>query len=163
MMKSSVLPRRSGERPQTSKEGPHAQLTQNASPSHWGELVAKAFAIAEVRQGHSSVSMADSMAGLLVDRPKEHGAWSLAATGWVEPFHIHGVKDTSIHAVLPVERAKEVVAKGWGEPHTYADFETQIMIYAPRNESEIELIAGLLEESVEFAAASISGQKDKTL
>ena len=146
---------RAGERPDTSKEGPHAQLTQNASPSVWGEFVAKAFAIEGITQGHSTVSMADSMAGLLLDLPKEHGAWSLAVEGRVEPFHIHGVKDTSIHAVLPPARAKEVCNKGWGEPHTYADFETQIMIYAPRNEEEIDVIVGLLEESVLFARTSL--------
>lgn len=148
------LRERAGERPVTSLAGPHAQLTQNASPSIWGELVAKAFSIAGITQGHSTVSMATSMAGLLLDVPKEHGAWSLAVEGRVEAFHIHGVTDTSIHAVLPSARAKEVCDKGWGEPHTYADFDTQIMIYGPRNGEEVEVIVGLLEESVQFARAS---------
>lgn len=147
---------RNGERPDTSKEGPHAQLTQSASPSFWGEFVARAFAIEGITQGHSTVSMADSMAGLLLDLPQEHGYWSLAVDGRVEPFHIHGVKDTSIHIVLASARAKEACKKGWGEPHTYADFDTQIMIYAPRNEEEIEVIVGLLEESVQFVRASLA-------
>ena len=149
------LPTRSGDRPETSKEGPHSQRTQNASPSIWGELVAKAFAIEGVTQGHSRVSMADSMAGLLLGLPKEHGAWSLATEGPIEAFHIHGVTDTSIHAVLPSVRAKEVIEKGWGEPHTYADFDTQIMLYAPRNPEETEIIVGLLTESVEFSTDSL--------
>ena len=93
------LRNRDGERPDTSKEGPHTQLTQNTSPSIWGEFVAKAFSIEEIARGHSTVSMADSMAGLLLDLPKVHGSWSLAVEGRVEPFHIHGVKDTSIHAL----------------------------------------------------------------
>jgi phospholipase/carboxylesterase len=149
------LPTRSGERPETSKEGPHSQRTQNASPSIWGELVAKAFAIEGVTQGHSRVSMADSMAGLVLGLPKEHGAWSLATDGPIEAFHIHGVTDTSIHAVLPTERAKEVIEKGWGEPHTYADFDTQIMLYAPRNQEETKIIVALLTESVEFSTDSV--------
>lgn len=150
------LPTRSGNRPDTSKEGPHSQRTQNASPSIWGELVAKAFAIEGVTQGHSCVSMADSMAGLVLGLPKEHGAWSLAADGPIEAFHIHGVTDTSIHAVLPSERAKEVIKKGWGEPHTYADFDTQIMLYAPRNSEEIDIIVGMLTESVALAKSSFA-------
>lgn len=148
------LPTRSGDRPETSKEGPHSQRTQNASPSIWGELVAKAFAIEGVTQGHSRVSMADSMAGLILGLPKEHGAWSLATEGPIEVFHIHGVSDTSIHAVLPTERTKEVIEKGWGEPHTYADFDTQIMLYAPRNSEETDIIVGLLRESVALAESS---------
>ena len=152
---SADLPTRSGERPETSKQGPHSQLTQNATPAIWGQLVAKAFSIPGVKQGHSRVSMADSMAGLLLDLPNEHGAWSLAADGPIEAFHIHGVKDTSIHAVLPSVRAKEVIEKGWGEPHTYVDFDTQIMIYAPRDVHEIEVIAGLLRESTDFGTSSV--------
>lgn len=158
MKTNTELPFRAGDRPETSKEGPHSQRTQNASPAIWGQLVAKAFAIRGVVQGHSRVSMADSMAGLLADLPQEHGPWSLATDGPVEVFHIHGVKDTSIHAVLPPSRSHKVVEKGWGEPHTYADFDTQIMIYAPRDLAELDVIAGLLAESADFAAASLTGK-----
>jgi hypothetical protein len=98
--------------------------------------------------------MADSMAGLLLGLPKQHGAWSLATEGPVEAFHIHGVTDTSIHAVLPSERAKEAIEKGRGEPHTYADFDTQIMLYAPRNDDEIATVVALLRECVQFATSS---------
>ena len=155
MTSATQLHARSGDKPETSKEGPHSQLTQKASPAIWGQLVAKAFAIPGVKQGHSRVSMADSMAGLLVELPQIHGAWSLATDGPVEVFHVHGVTDTSIHVVLPSERASEVIGKGWGEPHTYADFDTQIMLYAPRDEEEIDLIVGLLGESVHFASATL--------
>ena len=145
------LPRRHGDRPQTSRTGPHAQLTDRSTPALWGELVARAFSIDGIRQGHSSVSMPDSMAGLLPNFPHEHGEWSLAVKGAVEPFHIHGVSDTSLHVVLPEELAKVVCAKGWGEPHTYADFPTQIMIYAPRNVEELDVVTAILKESVLFA------------
>lgn len=102
------------------------------------------------------MSMADSMAGLLLGLPEKHGAWSLAVQERIEPFHIHGVTDTSIHAVLPAGRAAEVLAQGWGEVHAYADFDTQIMLYAPRNNEEIEIVVGLLRESVEFSKKSVA-------
>ncbi|MEN9967250.1 MAG: hypothetical protein RL036_483 [Actinomycetota bacterium] len=156
MTSATQLHARSGDRPETSKEGPHSQLTQKAPPAIWGQLVAKAFAIPGVKQGHSRVSMADSMAGLLVELPQIHGAWSLATDGPVEVFHVHGVTDKSIHAVLPSKRAEEVIEKRWGEPHTYADFDTQIMIYAPRNTEEIEIVVGLLSESVALAKSSVA-------
>ena len=97
------------------------------------------------------------MAGLLIDLPKVHGPWSLATSGYVEAFHVHGVRDTSIHAVLPSELAKEACEKGWGEPHTYADFDTQIMLYAPRNEDEILRITEFLILGKEFALACFEG------
>ena len=149
-----TLRKRLGAAPQTSKSGPHSQLTELASPSLWGDLVAKAFAIEGVRQGHSTVSMADSMAALMPELPKEHGPWSLAVEGFVEPFHIHGVSDTSIHAVLPSDLAAEVVKNGWGEAHTYADFDTQVMIYAPRNSYELITVVELLKASAAFARES---------
>ena len=108
-----------------------------------------------VVQGHSTVSMADSMAGIMLDLPREHGVWSLAIQGPVEPFHIHGVTDTSIHIALPSERAVEVISQRWGEVHPYADFDTQIMLYAPRSNDEIDMIVGLVVESVEFARSSL--------
>jgi hypothetical protein len=95
------------------------------------------------------------MAGLLLGLPKQHGAWSLATDGSVEAFHIHGVTDTSIHAVLSSERVKDVLDTGWGEPHAYADFDTQIMLYAPRNEEEIDIVVGLLCEGIEFVKSSL--------
>jgi hypothetical protein len=152
-----TLSKRPGTPPHTSKLGPHSQLTELASPSLWGELVAKAFAIEGIRQGHSTVSMADSMAALLLDLPQQHGPWSLAIEGFVEPFHIHGVSDTSIHAVLPGDLAVEVLTKGWGEAHTFAEFDTQVMIYAPRNSEELLAVVELLMASVTFARESVLG------
>jgi hypothetical protein len=145
---------RTDARPLTAKTGPHRHLSEQAPPSLWGELVAMAFAIDGVRQGHSTVSMADSMAALLPDLPQNHGPWSLAVGGYVEPFHIHGVRDTSIHAVLPSDLAAEVVVKRWGEAHTYAEFDTQVMIYAPRNSEELIPVLELLKASVAFARES---------
>ena len=94
--------------------------------------------------------MADSMAGLLLGLPKQHGAWSLATDGSVVAFHIHGVTDTSIHAVLSSERAKDVLDTGWGGPPFYADSDTKIIVYAPCNDEEIDIVAGLLREGIEF-------------
>ena len=146
-----ILMHRLGGPPDTSKEGPHQQLTECATSELWSELVSTCFEIEGVSPGRSTISMPDSKALLLKNLPKEHGPWSLAVEGWVEPVHIHGVLDTSIHAVLPPLRAAEVIAKGWGEKHPYADFDTQLMIYAPRDQVELRVIAQLVNESVDFA------------
>ena len=107
--------------------------------------------IDHVSEGRSSISMADSRALLLPELAREHGEWSLATSGSIEPAHVHGVTDTSVHLCLPVERAREVCATGWGEPHPYADYETQMMVYAPRDAGELNVVLGLIRESVAFA------------
>lgn len=145
------LPPHLGSRPATSSQGPHRQLTDRATPELWGRLVFEAMSIHQVREGQSSVSMADSRALLLSELFADHGEWSLATSGPIEPAHIHGVTDTSIHLCLPVKRAVELCSKGWGELHPYADYATQVMLYAPRNEQELGTVLGLLRESVTFA------------
>lgn len=104
--------------------------------------------IDRVSEGRSSVSMADSRALLLTELRSEQGEWSLATSGPHEPAHVHGVTDTSVHLYLPVDRALEVCAT---EPHPFADYDTQVMIYAPRDADELGVMLGFVRESVAFA------------
>ena len=46
---------------------------------------------------------------------------------------------------------QEVCELGWGEPHQFADFGTEIMVYGPRDESEIEIVLGFIGESIAYA------------
>lgn len=146
------LQSRSGERPETSNEGPHRQITQCSSPALWGELIARAMQLNGVVEGHSSVSPAPSRALLLIGkRIVSAPETSLSPTESLEPVHIHGVTDTSTHLCLPVERANEVCELGWGEVHPFGDFGTEIMVYGPRNEEELQVILSIIEESLNFA------------
>ena len=69
--------------------------------------------------------------------------------------HIHPVPDGSLHAALPPEVAEEAVEKGWAEQHPAACLgyilENVVMTYALRNEQEVEIIVGLVEESRRYA------------
>lgn len=76
---------------------------------------------------------------------------SLAPGRRLEPVHLHGVHDTSVHLVLPRERGDELVRLGWAERHHYADFGTEFMIYGPRDAGELEAVLSVIEESLEFA------------
>jgi hypothetical protein len=143
---------RAGERPQTSDEGPHRQVTQKSSPAMWGELVARVFAIDGVVEGHSQVSPKSSRAVFLADLEQERAAETNLAPGRrLEPIHLHGVTDTSVHLVLPHERGEELVALGWAEPHQYEDFGTEYMIYGPRDAAEVDDVVSVIEESIAFA------------
>lgn len=66
-------------------------------------------------------------------------------------MHLHGVEDTSVHLVLPVDRGEELVRLGWAEPHQYSDFGTEFMIYGPRDVTELEHVLSVIEEGLAFA------------
>ena len=147
-----ILPPRPGERPTVSTEGPQTQLTQIASPELWGRLVAAVFDIQSTVEGHSQVSPASSRAAFLEDMPGERAPeTSLAPKQRLEPVHIHGVSDTSLHLCLPASRGKELTAQVWAEPHQYEDFGTEFMIYGPRTEEELGIVLSIVDESLVFA------------
>ena len=143
---------RAGTRPTTSDEGPHRQVDQRSSPALWGELVARTFALPGVEEGHSQVSPASSRAVFLIDQPVERAPeTSLAPGRRLEPVHLHGVTDSSVHLVLPAERGAQLTKLGWAEPHQYADFGTEFMIYGPRSEQELDVVLSIISESLAFA------------
>ncbi|MEZ0106374.1 hypothetical protein ABH920_000355 [Catenulispora sp. EB89] len=143
---------RPGERPTTSDDGPHRQLDQRSSPDLWGRLVARTFSLPDVVEGHSQVSPASSRAVFLTDRREERSPeTSLAPGKRLEPVHLHGVEDTSVHLVLPAERGQELEYLGWAEAHQYADFGTEFMVYGPRSDDELDAIVSVIAESLAFA------------
>lgn len=146
-----MTPPRNGPAPTTSTEGPHRQVDQLAPPALWGRLVAAVFALPDVVEGHSQVSPASSRAVFPTDVTVEPAPErSLAPGRRLEPVHLHGVDDTSVHLVLPEARGRELMALGWAEPHGYADFGTEFMVYGPRDEDELAVVVGIVEESLAF-------------
>ena len=72
--------------------------------------------------------------------------------------HIHPMPDGSLHAALPPEVAREALEKGWAEQHPVARLgyipENVVMIYAPRDEPELEVVLKLVEESRRYAGGN---------
>lgn len=145
---------RPGPRPRTSHEGPHRQLDQIAPAAVWGELVAAVFALPGVVEGISQVSPTSSRAVYLLDHEHEVSPQaSLAPAGRAgasSPFTFTECR-TPARLVLPSERGRELVALGWAEPHQYADFGTEFMIYGPRDRTKIGGVVSVIEESIAFA------------
>ena len=75
--------------------------------------------------------------------------------------HIHPMPEGSLHAALPPEIAQEAIGKGWAEQHPVARMgyipPNVVMIYAPRDEQEIEVVAGLVVESYRYASGVVPG------
>jgi hypothetical protein len=154
---SSPLPVRAGDRPRTTPTNPHTQLDQQ--PTDAGlveELARRLFALPGVVEEPSRVSLPGARA--LVLAPDE-------ALGPPEAFlidrefaHLHPAPDHSMHAMLPTEAVTEAVAAGWAEPHPAALRglipPTAVMLYAPRDDAELEVIEGLVRASHAFARAA---------
>lgn len=135
-----------------SKEGPQTQLSQQSSPEMWGCLVARTFQLESAVEGHSQVSPASSRAVFLKDMTNERSPeTSLAPGERLEPVHMHGVTDTSLHLCLPAARGQLLTENGWGEPHQYKEFGTEFMIYGPRTDEELDFVISIIQESLAFA------------
>jgi len=78
---------------------------------------------------------------------------SLAPGQRLEPVHLHGLHDTSLHLCLPASRGAELIAAGWAEPHQYGDYGTELLVYGPRNDDELAVVLGFIQESLAFARA----------
>ena len=71
--------------------------------------------------------------------------------------HIHPPYDGSMHMLLPLEQVQELLSKGWGEMHPVAiDGSgrapmTAVMVFAPRDDNEIDIALELIGISHQFA------------
>ena len=143
---------RPGDRPRTSTEGPHRQVDQQAPAAVWAELAERVFLLDGVVEGVSQVSPASSRAVYFAEGLEElTPETSLAPGGRLEPVHLHGAEDTSLHLVLPSERGAELARLGWAEPHQYGDHGTEVMVYGPRDGDELEVVLSIVDESLSFA------------
>jgi Luciferase len=148
------LPRRAGDRPRTTPTNPHTQLDQQPSDLRWVEALAKrVFALPGVLDEPSRISVPGARALILA--PGE-------PTGPPEAFlierefaHLHPAPDHSLHAMLPPELVDEAIEAGWAEHHPVALRgvipRTAVMLYAPRDEAELDAIESLVRASHAFA------------
>ncbi|KAF4969361.1 hypothetical protein FSARC_3387 [Fusarium sarcochroum] len=69
-----------------------------------------------------------------------------------EIVHMHA-SDGSMHVNLAPKDAKLVMDRGWGQRHPLSGtvlYLGNVMIYAPRNEEELEIVKGITRASVRF-------------
>jgi hypothetical protein len=151
---TSPLPFRAGDRPRTTPTNPHTQLSQQPDdPGLGAQLARRVFTLPGVSEEPSGISVPGARALVLAEE---------AAAGPPEAFligrefaHLHPAPDHSLHAMLPLKIAEEAVAAGWAEPHPVALRglipRTAVMLYAPRNHAELDVIEQLVCASHAFA------------
>jgi hypothetical protein len=154
-----ALPHRSGSRPTTFKGLPHTQLDQQPEDDRLRDKLAqRAFVLSGVSEQPSGISVPGARA-LVLDADSARGPREAYLVGR-EFAHLHPGADHSLHMALPEELAIEACDAGWAEPHPMAAEgsapATLVMVYAPRDEAELEVVAGLLEASHGFATGKNS-------
>ena len=151
---ASDLPRRPGARPATTPTNPHTQLDQQpGDPAIVEELARRLFALPGIVEEPSRISVPGARAATLA--PGEPTGPPEAFLIGREFAHLHPSPDHSLHAMLPLDVAAEAVEAGWAEPHPVARMgmipPTAVMLYAPRDESELAVVEALIRASHGFA------------
>lgn len=150
------LPPRRGPRPRTTPTNPHTQLDQQPSGSDLRDrLAAEVFALPGVSERESMISVPGARALWLDD------AACAAADAFMigaEFAHLHPGADQSLHVMLPPELVAEAIEAGWAERHPVARLgmipPNAVMIYAPRDDAEREVVASLVRAAHAYATGS---------
>lgn len=150
------LPVRAGTRPRTTSEIPHSQLDQQPADSRFvDDILTEAVTWPLVQEGPSRISV-DGARALILDT--DGAAVATQALVGREFCHVHAQGDHSLHAVLPLHLATAAEQAGWAEPHflvhTGQAPPTVVMLYAPRDEIERDVVLGLVRASYEFACTT---------
>jgi hypothetical protein len=152
-MSGFALPQREGTRPRTTQRTPHTQLEQNSSPEIYEQLAEWAFALPDVVEAPSGVSVPGARA-LLVSPDVE--ANERAFMVGREFAHIHPMPyPGSLHLNLMPPDAEEAIQQGWGENHFLVDLGVlppgTIMVYAPRNDADLAVVETIIARSHAYA------------
>lgn len=148
-----LLSRRSGTRPRTHKGLPHQQLDQQPPDDRVrAKLADRVLAFEGVAEAPSGISVPGARALILRNgTAAPPGAFIIGR----EFAHMHPPPDRSLHLTLPELRAQEVIETGWAEYHPLVEQgqlpRTVVMVYAPRDETELEVVFSLVKESYQFA------------
>jgi len=150
MTPSPALTPRPGSRPRATLTNPHTQLDQQPTDRTLHDRLAqRLFALPGVEERPSSISVPGARA-LWLREDVPAGAADAFMIGR-EFAHLHPGTDQSLHAILPAALARAAVDAGWAEVHPVALRglipPTTVMIYAPRDESELEVVYDLVLQS----------------
>jgi hypothetical protein len=148
-----ALPHRQGAAPRTTRHNPQQQIDQIPGPSEYHSFRDQIAAWPNVIKA-PSMRAPHGTIGLFLAKEDAKGppeAFLLAT----EFAHLHPLPDGSLHMVLPPDVHAAAIAAGWGIPHPMAGMPSvssqTILIYAPRDTAEREVIATLVTAAERFA------------
>ena len=153
IMTYPTLPERQSPRPETTGSVPHQQIGVDPVPDVNEELFRRAFALPGVENRPSTFSLPGAR-GLWINESVTIVRQDQIVSGR-EFAHIH--PDGSLHASLPLDRAREAVDAGWAEPQPIADqlgVPGLVMIFTPQTHEELKSVLQLIVDSYNFVTGS---------
>lgn len=150
-MSSFTLPQRSGEPPVTGQQPPQLQFSDRSPRDVYQKMAAWFFStFPHAREEPTRISVPTSRALWLDESIKAPASSFMPPPGSREFAHLH--EDGSFHLVMAVEDEREVIDRGWGLHHPWKERGVnEILVYAPRNDQEIEWLKPVIEASYRFA------------
>jgi hypothetical protein len=148
-----LLPPRLGSRPTTPVALPHIQLDQWPPAAIAEKLIERSLSLDDVRSKQSRMASPKCRALWLPDRCA--GGPRDAFIDGHEFCHLHPLPEGSIHLTLPNPLRDQVVELGWAEQHPVVRVgvmpETLVLVYAPRDRTELAVAFHLIWSSWQFA------------
>ncbi len=148
-----ALPKREGTRPKTHYALPHHQIDQIPSAEIYESLLERFVKTPNTTHGKSLISVPGAQALFL---SQECLCNADVATAGREFAHVHPPHDGSFHMFLSLGDCLHVLEQGWGELHPLAAKGeiplSAVMIYAPRNEAEIDIVLEVTRAALTYAS-----------
>jgi hypothetical protein len=147
-----LLPGRFGPRPRTTAGLPFRQVDQLPAAGMNDRILALCQDLPDVRLRQSRVA-APGTTALWIPDALASGPDQAFIDG-NEFCHLHAAPHGSIHLTLPPTAVEGIVALGWVERHpihTIGIMKSLVMVYAPRNREEVEVVMNLIDHSCRFA------------
>lgn len=146
------LPVRQGEPPKIGETIPQLQFSDLSPDEVRNKLWYWAFnTFEDVSEEDTRISVPTSRAMWLDEKvAAAHDDAFMPPPGSREFCHMH--LDGSIHAVVANDVEDEIIAKGWGKRHPlYTSHGVkEVIIYAPRNDEEIDVLKSVIASSYEY-------------
>ena len=146
------LPERTGETPQIGQTPPQLQFSDKSPRDIYQKFHDWMFStFPKVRKEPTRISVPSSIA-MWLDENEDVGHIDafMPPSGGREFTHVH--LDGSFHTVVGTDVENEIIAKKWGVRHMYYDRGVkEVLVYAPRNEEEVEIVKSIVVKSYEYA------------
>ena len=147
-----ILPAREGEAPEVGQVPPQLQFSDKSPRDIYQKFHDWMFStFPKVREEPTRISVPTSIA-MWLDENEDAGHTDafMPTEGSREFTHLH--LDGSIHTVVATEVEDEILNKNWGVRHMYYDRGVkEVLVYAPRNEEELEVLKSVVTKSYEYA------------
>jgi hypothetical protein len=148
------LPPRNGPRPRVYPGPPQHQLDQLPTEEEW-RATRKMFNAWQTADQRASRRAAPRTLGLYIPENDDKASSAEAFLLGNEFAHHHPIGDGGLHLVLPPAWHVAAIKKGWAVPHTLAGQRTvsrlTLLIFAPRDAGERDVVRRLIEVSESFA------------